>query len=407
MRPSIKNRIIYLGLILCISSKNLAQKQLENSDTKKINTISASIKWSERMALSIMKRSPQVWQIDDNQKPKLDYKPAFVLTAFESLYKQTKNKSYQNYIREYVNMFIDSTGAINHYNVKEYNIDYLEPGKLLFDLYNETKDKRYYNALGLLRNQLKEQPRTESGGFWHKQIYPNQIWLDGVYMETPFYIRYIVSYENGDNLDDIAKQFELVQAHFVDSKTGLLYHAWDESKKIAWANTTTGTSPTIWSRAMGWYIMALVDVLDYYPKTHPKYKELVSYYNQLSKDLIKYQDQTGLWYHITDKATSPGNFMETSGTCMFAYALAKGVKKGYIPSKYKENANKAFDEIIKKYIKVDLDGEIHLTQICSNFGLGGNPFRDGSYDFYIKSNNKDDSSAGVGAFILAAIELDK
>ena len=359
------------------------------------------------MALSIIKRNPKVWQIDNNEKPKWDYKIGFVLTSFEGLYKKTKNAKYQNYIKEYVDGFIDASGTITNYDIKEYNIDLIAPGKLLFDLYKETNDIRYYKALQVLRNQLKEQPRTASGGFWHKQIYPNQMWLDGIYMEAPFYTRYTTTYENGASLDDIAKQFELVQAHFVDSKTGLLYHAWDESKQIAWANPATGTSPTVWSRAMGWYAMGLVDVLDYFPKTHPKYKELVSYLNQISKAIVKYQDKSGLWYQVTDKATRAGNFLETSGSCMFAYSLEKGVNKGYLPSKYKANATKAFNEITKNYIKTDTDGEIHLTQICSNFGLGGNPFRDGSHDFYIKSKNKDDSSAGVAAFILAALELDK
>jgi unsaturated rhamnogalacturonyl hydrolase len=407
MKPSLKKICICFGFLILINGKTMAQSQRETLDSKKTNTIAATSKWSERMALSIMKRNPKVWQIDNNEKPKWDYKIGFVLTSFESLYKQTKNKNYQNYIKEYVDSFVDPSGAIANYDIKEYNIDLIEPGKLLFDLYKETNDSRYYNALLLLRNQLKEQPRTASGGFWHKQIYPNQMWLDGIYMETPFYIRYTVTFEKGENLDDIAKQFELVQAHFIDPKTGLLYHAWDESKQIAWANPVTGTSPTVWSRAIGWYAMALVDVLDYYPKNHPKYKELVSYLNQLSKKIVKYQDPSGLWFQVTDKVTGTGNFFETSSTCMFSYALAKGVKKGYLPSKYKVNANKAFDAVTKKYIKVDNDGEVHLTQICSNFGLGGKPFRDGSYEFYIKSNNKDDSSAGVGAFILAALELNK
>jgi unsaturated rhamnogalacturonyl hydrolase len=407
MKPSFKKILICLGLLIFINGKTMAQSQREALDSKKTNQIAATSKWSERMALSIMKRNPKIWQIDNNEKPKWDYKIGFVLSSFESLYKQTKNKSYQNYIKEYVDSFVDSSGTIANYDIKEYNIDLIEPGKLLFDLYKETNDSRYYNALLLLRNQLKEQPRTVSGGFWHKQIYPNQMWLDGIYMEAPFYTRYTVTYEKGENLNDIAKQFELVQAYFTDPSTGLLYHAWDESKQIAWANPTTGTSPTVWSRAIGWYAMALVDVLDYFPKSHPKYKELVSYFNLLSKNIVQYQDPTGLWYQVTDKATGTGNFLETSSTCMFTYALAKGVKKGYLPSKYKTNATKAFDAVTKKCIKVDNDGEVHLTQICSNFGLGGKPFRDGSYEFYIKSNNKDDSSAGVGAFILAALELDK
>lgn len=396
-----------LALLIFVNNETLAQNQSPAIDSKKTNTIASTHKWSERMALSIMKRHPKIWQIDNNEKPKWDYKIGFVLSAFEKLYQKNHIQIYHTYSKEYIDSFIDSWGTIANYDSKEYNIDLIEPGKLLFNIYDETKDIRYLKALTLLRNQLKEQPRTASGGFWHKQIYPNQMWLDGLYMATSFYTRYTVTYEKGKNLNDIALQFQLVQTHFIDPKTGLLYHAWDESKEIAWSNPVTGTSPTVWSRAIGWYAMALVDVLDYFPKKHPKHKELVSYLNQIMKVVIQYQDPSGLWFQVTDKAKETGNFLETSSTCMFIYAIAKGVKKGYLPSNYKTNAAKAFDEIIKKYCSVDADGELHLTQICSNFGLGGNPFRDGSYQFYTKSNNKNDSSAGVGAFMLAALELNK
>jgi unsaturated rhamnogalacturonyl hydrolase len=369
--------------------------------------ITDTLKWSERMALSEMKRYPKAWQIDNNGKPKWDYKPSFILFSIENLYNQTKNSTYQNYIKEYVDAFIDSSGSLSHYELQEYNIDLLNPGKLLFELYNRTQDVRYLKVMQLLKRQLEVQPRTKSAGFWHKNIYPNQMWLDGLYMGTPFYTRYTVTYEGGKNLDDVAKQFEVVQEHLLDKKAGLPYHAWDESKQIPWANINTGTSPTLWSRGIGWYAMALVDVLDYYPKNHPKQKVIVRYLNELVENLAKYQDASGLWYQVIDKGNKEGNYLESSGSAMFTYVMAKGVEKGYLPKKYKRLANKAFDGITKKLINVGEDGEIHLTQVCSNFGLGGTPFRDGSYEFYTKAAGKEDGSVGVGAFILAAIELDK
>jgi unsaturated rhamnogalacturonyl hydrolase len=366
-----------------------------------------TLKWSERMAISIMKRHPQAWQIDNVDKPKWEYKPSFVLLAFENLYKKTKNDSYNTYIKNYIDTFVDSTGAISRYEIKDYNIDYINPGKLLFDLYSTTHDNRYRIAMQTLRKQIEEQPRTPSGGFWHKKIYPNQMWLDGIYMETPFYTRYTVTFEDGKGLNDVVKQLELIHDNSFDATTKLPYQAWDESKEIGWANATTGNSPTVWSRGVGWYAMALVDVLDYFPKNHPKYKELVSYLNEISDALEKQQDKSGLWYQITDKPNFEGNYLEASGSAMFTYTFAKGVSKGYLPKRFKKIANKAFDGLLKKLVIVDQNGEVHLNQISQSIGLGGNPFRDGSNKYYADSKKNVDNSIGVGAFILAALELNR
>lgn len=372
------------------------------------NTIEKdSLKWSEKMALSIMKRHASIWQIDNQSKPKLDYKPSFVLLAFENLYKKTKDEKYNNYAKDYVNLFIDSTGTISHYEKNEFNIDYLTTGSLLFDLYESTKDNRYLVAIKTLKKQIEEQPRTKSGGFWHKKIYPNQMWLDGIYMGTPFYTRYTEAFENGKNLDDIVNQFELIYDNAFDSKSKLPYHAWDETREIGWANKQTGNSPTIWSRGVGWYAMALVDVLDYFPKNHPKRKELIKYLNQIAAALVKQQDKSGLWYQVVNKPTLEGNYLEASGTAMFAYTFAKGVNKGYLPKKYKKIANKSFDGILKNLVKVDENGEVHLSQISQGIGLGGNPFRDGSNKYYVDSKKNVDNSVGVGAFILAALALNR
>jgi unsaturated rhamnogalacturonyl hydrolase len=280
-------------------------------------------------------------------------------------------------------------------------------GRILFDLYANTKDPRYLTVLKLLRKQIEEQPRTASGGFWHKKIYPNQMWLDGLYMGEPFYAQYTVTFENGKKLDDVAKQFELIQKHATDKKTGLLYHAWDESKQMPWADKTTGTSPNFWSRSIGWYVMALVDALDYFPKNHPKQKELVGYLNNIATSLVKFQDPSGMWYQVTDMGTKKDNYLESTGTAMFAYAFAKGVNKGYLPAKYKKAANKAFDGLTKQLIKVDQDGTITITQACAVAGLGGTPYRDGSYDYYVHEKKKDNDPKVTGPFILAALELNR
>lgn len=400
--------LIVLSLFL-LAFSNCKQEKKENQDTQtqKQLAISDTLKWSERMALSVMKRNPKAFQIDGKEEPKWDYVHGLVLTGFEKLNQQTGNPTYYDYVKEYVDTLIDSTGTIATYKFSNYNIDMIEAGKLLFNLYNSTKDEKYRIAMDTLRKQLKEHPRTSEGGFWHKKIYPHQMWLDGLYMGAPFYARYTVDFENSKNLDDIAKQFELIQKHSRDEKTGLLYHGWDESKQMDWANKETGTSPNFWSRSLGWYAMALVDVLDYFPKDHPKQPELVSYLNQLADALTKFQDESGIWYQVTDMGGKEGNYLESTGTSMFAYALAKGVNKGYLPEIYKDVANKAFDGLTRDLIVVAEDGEITITQACAVAGLGGNPYRDGSYEYYVNERKKDNDPKATGPFILAALELDK
>lgn len=394
--------ILLIGLIVFSVGEIKAQES-----SKKEVVISKDLKWSERMALSIIKRAPKAWQIDNNEKPKWDYKLGLVTMSFEELYKKTKYKVYLNYAKEYGETVINSSGEIMNYKLEDYNIDNVNAGKILFDLYKTTKDNRYLIAMQTLRKQLETHPRTNSGGFWHKKIYPYQMWLDGLYMGAPFYARYSTEFNKGKDFDDIAKQFEQVQLHTIDKKTGLLFHAWDESKQMPWANKETGTSPNFWSRSIGWYMMALVDVLDYMPKNHLKRKELIRYLNEISTAVAKFQDPSGLWYQVTDSGTKEGNYLEASGSEMFVYAFAKGVKKGYLPSSYKNLAEKGFEGLISKLVTVDPDGEIHITQVCASAGLGGNPYRDGSYEYYIKEKIKVDNSHGLGPFILAALELEK
>jgi unsaturated rhamnogalacturonyl hydrolase len=404
MRNYKKRDFFAIGIVCAILFSCNSILAQENS---KSAVISKDLKWSERMALSIMKRAPKPWQIDNNEKTKWDYKLGLAMLSFEKLSEKTKNPIYFDYAKQYAESVINPSGEILNYKLEDYNIDNINAGKILFDLYKSTKDNRYLTALNTLRKQLETHPRTNSGGFWHKKIYPYQMWLDGLYMGAPFYAQYTSEFESGKDFDDIAKQFAQVNLHTLDQKTGLLFHAWDESKKMDWANKETGTSPNFWSRSIGWYMMALVDVLDYMPKEHPKRKELIQYLNDISKAVAKYQDTSGLWYQVTDAGNKKGNYLEASGSEMFVYAFAKGVNKGYLPKSYKNLALKGFDGITKKLITVDPDGEIHITQVCASAGLGGNPYRDGSYEYYIGEKIKVDNSHGLGPFILAALELKK
>ncbi|QGK73364.1 glycoside hydrolase family 105 protein [Flavobacterium sp. SLB02] len=399
----LKSTFLKINLIvslLIIGNKTIAQ-------TNENTVLADNLKWSERTALTILKNYPKASQIDGTKKPKWDYKMGLVLFAFEKLYQKTNHEKYFNYIREYADELIDAQGNITDYNIKDYNIDCVNPGKLLFNLYDQTKDDRYKKVIEQLRAQIETQPRTASGGFWHKGIYPNQMWIDGLYMAEPFYTQYTVRYEKGKALDDIAKQFELAQNHLVDQKTGLVYQAWDESKEIAWANPESGTSPTIWGRAIGWYMMALVETLDYYPKTNPNFKKLAGYLNQIAKSAVEHKSATGLWYQVADKRDLKDNYLESSCSAMIIYSLAKGADKGYLSSDYKKVAQKSFDAFIATFVKKDKNGEIVISNVSSSVGLGGKPFRDGTNQYYTNSKAKDNSSPALAAFLLSAIELKK
>jgi len=405
MKAILKTSIVGFAVsVLCLTGcKTTQNTTAANSKLE----VSDKLKWSERLAQTLMIKHPKAYQIDDKTEPKWDYVHGLVMTSFEQLYKKTNNNAYYEYFKGYADATILNDGSIPSFKVDSYNIDMVEAGNILFFLYDKTKEPKYLKAMQTLRGQLETHPRTSEGGFWHKKIYPNQMWLDGLYMGAPFYAQYTAKFENGKQMDDVAKQFELIQKHLLDSKTGLLYHGWDESKKMAWANKDKGTSPNFWSRSLGWYAMAFVDVLDYMPENHPKHKELVVYFNQLAEALVKQQHPSGLWYQVTDQGNRAGNYLEASGSAMFAYAFAKGANKGYLPQKYKEVAVKAFDGLTRDLVKVTPEGYVIITEACAVAGLGGNPYRDGSYEYYINERKKDNDPKATGPFILAALELNK
>ena len=394
--------LICLGLICCRGKKDERISQ-QNKEWM----IGDYLKWSEKMALSVIRRNPQSWRIADLEEPKWTYVHGLVLTAFIELYRETGDEKYFNYVQEYADELIDSSGNIRTYNIEDYNIDMINAGKVLFPLYDKTGEERYLKAMQKLRRQLEEQPRTKSGGFWHKKRYPNQMWLDGLYMAAPFYAQYTTEFEDGEALDDIARQFELIQENALDEETGLLYHGWDESREMEWADDETGTSPNFWSRSLGWYSMALVDVLDYYPKDNPKREQLVQYLNSLAEAVVKVQDESGLWYQVPNYPEREGNYLEASGSAMLAYSLAKGVNEGYLPEKFQENADRAYDGLTQRLIKTGENGAITITNVNAVAGLGGDPYRDGSYEYYINESKQDNDPKATGPFILAGLELDK
>jgi unsaturated rhamnogalacturonyl hydrolase len=365
--------------------------------------IPASLKWSERMAMSILKRNS--WMLDTTGAG-WGYTQGLVYYSFEHLGRRTRNPQYDSIVTLYANQMISTKGVIKGFKTEEYNLDNINAGKILFKLYNDTKEEKYKLAMYRLRDQLKAQPRTSEGGYWHKEKYPWQMWLDGAYMASPFLAQYAQTFDEPVEFDEVALQFLLMEKHLRDKKTGLYYHGWDEKRQQVWANKNTGTSPQFWGRAIGWYAMALVDALDYFPPMHPKRTELVRILNELSSALKNVQDNaTGLWYQVVDQGNRKENYLEASASCMYVYFLAKGVRKGYIHASFLGLAKKAYDGILKNLVKVHPGGEIDLLQVCEVAGLSSD--RDGSFEYYVNEKIRINDPKGTGPFILASLELNK
>jgi unsaturated rhamnogalacturonyl hydrolase len=339
---------------------------------------------------------------------KWSYDMGVILKGFEGIWRNTGDVTYYNYIQKQMDFFVKDDGSIKTYRPDEYNIDHINNGKLVLLLYRVTQKEKYLKAANLLREQLRTHPRTNEGGFWHKKIYPYQMWLDGLYMGAPFYAEYADMLHEDTAFNDVANQFIWMEKHARDAKTGLLYHAWDESKQQKWANKETGLSPLFWARAMGWYATALVDALDWFPENHPKKKELIAILNRLVNAIEKVQDpMTGVWLDILNY-TGPGkekNYFEASASSQFVYAVAKGVRKGYLPAAKIIIAKKGYDGIVKQFIKVE-KGQTNLHGTVKVSGLGGNPYRDGSFEYYMSEDVIVNDAKGVGAFLLASNEME-
>ncbi|MDR0232820.1 MAG: glycoside hydrolase family 88 protein [Dysgonamonadaceae bacterium] len=366
-------------------------------------------KYYVRMADSEMKRNPESWMLDFSAQPKWNYCQGLVLQSILQVWKKTGDKKYFAYAQSYADTMILNNGkAIRTYKVQDYNLDHINPGKILFPLYKQTKDEKYKNAILLLRDQIKSQPRTSEGGFWHKNIYPHQMWLDGIYMASPFLAEYAATFNEPALFDDIALQIITVASKTHDPKTGLYYHGWDESKQERWANPETGQSPNFWSRSMGWYAMAMVDVLDFLPENHPKRQDIIHIFQQLILSLEKVQDpETGLWYQVTDKIGEKGNYLESTGSIMFIYSMIKGAQKGYLPKDYEKKAGELYKSFIRNFVKEEPDGTLSITNCCSVAGLGGKNYRDGSYQYYISEPVRDNDPKATGPFIMTSLLLNK
>ena len=364
--------------------------------------------WPARIANSFIQRHPGGVTFDyASPNQKWNYEQGLMLEAFHQMWLLTHERKYLEFVKENMDRYVADDGGIRTYEYGDFTLDNIAPGRALLALYEETGFEKYKRAADTLRSQLRNQPRTHEGGFWHKKIYPYQMWLDGLYMAEPFYAWYAKEAKTEDNFSDIIDQFIFVARHTSDPKTGLMYHAWDESRQQRWAAPETGCSSNFWGRAMGWYCMALVDVLDFIPKGYPRRDSLVAILQNLSSSLAKHRDpKTGLWYQIVDQPGREGNYLEASASCMITYTFAKGASRGYLAKRYFEIAETTFTAITESFVTTDEHGLVNLLHTCQGAGLGGHPYRDGSYEYYIKEPQRTNDLKGLGSFLLAAIEIE-
>ena len=360
--------------------------------------------WSVRMAESEMVRNPESWQVDFQPSLKWDYCHGLELGAMMDVYDRYGDAKFYEYALAYADTMVNEDGTIKKYKLTDYSLDRINSGKMLFRIYEQTKNDKYKKALDLLRSQFDGQPRNADGGFWHKKVYPNQMWLDGLYMGTPFLAEYAYRNNEPQAYQEVINQIKIVARHTYDPANGLFRHACDVSKREKWADKETGQSQHCWGRALGWYMMAIVDDLDFIPQHEPGRDTVLVILNHIAETLKKYQSPEGLWYQVMDKIGEPGNYLESSCSAMFVYSLFKAVRKGYIPSSYFAVARKGYEGILNEFIKVDDNGLVSITKACAVAGLGGKNYRMGDYDYYIHEQIRDNDPKAVGPFILASLE---
>ena len=371
--------------------------------------VNASQKYYVQMANSQMKRNPQSWMIDFAKTLRWDYCQGLELQAFYKVWEKTKDKRYFDYVKSYTDTIIDSNGKIIVYKKSDYNIDKVNPGKFLFLLYSTTKEEKLRIAIDSLYSQLQSHPRTSDGGFWHKKVYPHQMWLDGLYMGTPFLAEYAMRNNLPASTDDAIHQILTMAKHGYDAKTGLYYHGWDESRSQRWSNPKTGQSPNFWSRSIGWYMMSMVDALDFIPASHPQRDEVIKILQNLTDSLLNFNDpKTGMWYQVTDKTDKKGNYLESTGSSMFIYSMVKAGQKGYLPKTYLKKGKSLYKQFVKTFIKKNNDGTISVTNCCAVAGLGGDKnYRDGSFEYYISEPVRDNDPKAVAPFMMVSVLLNK
>ena len=370
--------------------------------------ISEKLPLSVRLAESEMVRCPESWQLDFQPKLKWDYCHGVELQAFLRLEEMYGDSRYFDYAEAYCDTMVREDGTIVAYKLTDYSLDRVNTGKILFNMYARTGEAKYKKALDLLYSQFEGQPRTKEGGFWHKKVYPHQMWLDGLYMGCPFYAEYAARYGKPEVFQDVINQFCVVARHTYDPATGLYKHAWDESREMFWCDKETGQSAHSWGRAMGWFAMAIVESLEFIPVDEPNRDSLLAILDNVLVQIERYQDsKTGLWYQVLDRSGDKGNYLESTVSAMFIYSIYKGIRLGVVPAEYMAVADKGFEGFLKRFIKEEKKGVVSITDCCAVAGLGGKNNRSGDYEYYINELIRDNDPKAIGPFINACLERER
>ena len=375
-------------------------------------SLSAQEPYSVRMIRSEMKRNPDATYLDGrNGERKWNYTTGLELKAFLDAAGRYEMPEVVQYVRDWADTMATEKGEVYKYKKSNYNVDHICPARIYFDLHDMygDQDKRYRRVTRMIREQIDSQPRTKSGEFWHKQVYPHQVWLDGFYMALPFYAEYTRRYAPKDQRDslyaDIVHQFTAGAENTFDPATGLYRHAWDESRSMFWCDPQTGLSQHAWGRATGWFAIALVEVLDYIPKDHPGRQALIDQLNYFLKVLPKWADpKTGMWYQVLDCPGREGNYQEATCSIMFVYAFLKGLRMGYIDDSHRDYILGLYPKFIDRFIRENGDGTISMTDCCAVGGLGGKQMRMGDFAYYLSEPIIENDCKGVGPFIWASLE---
>lgn len=374
------------------SSAPSASESSSSSDSSVATSDDYQSSPAYRMATSIIARSPQGYG-------GWNYETGTVLRGMEEVYLATGDQQVFDYIQNTVDNVVSNNGNIASYFEGEYNLDQIKQGSTLLFLYEQTGLEKYKLAADQLRTQLNNQPTTASGGYWHKNKYPNQMWLDGLYMAEPFSAHYSKLFEDGEHFDEVLLQLNLMAEKSADPITGLLYHAWDESGAAFWADPQTQQSPIFWGRSLGWYMMALVDVLDHIPEAYPEHRtQLIDLLQTLSATLALYQDADGVWWQIVDKPAEPGNWQESSATAMYVYAMAKGVRLGYLPQSLLPVIEQGWQGLNEQFIE-EQNSLLTLTDTCEGTGVSN------TYSFYAGRRALSNDPKGLGPYLMAAVEM--
>lgn len=367
---------------------------------------------SVRMVKSEMMRNPDARTIDFNTNWKWNYTQGLLLQSMMQAAEKypTIEASVDQYVKQYLDSVIFADGTIRGYKKENYTLDHINSGKMLIMAYEKYQDPRYKKALDMLYSQLQSHPRVAEGGFWHKLAYPHQMWLDGIYMEAPFYCEYAQRYLSGEAqqkaYNDVVNQIMVVSRHTYDPQCGLYRHAWDEAKEQAWCNPENGQSAHVWGRALGWYCMAMVDVLGFLPENHPGRDSICSILRPLCEKIRSLRDKDyGAWYQVMDQGQRQGNYLETSCTVMFAYTFIKGAQNGWLSEDFLETGKQTYDDLNSFFIREDGNDCISITRVCAVAGLGGKNYRMGNYEYYIHEPVRDNDPKAVGPYIMTSLLL--